>query len=78
MTVAKHGTYLSRRQSFFCGKGGACHKLLRTISFFQCAWGVAQHRCRSSVLRKNILVTKGECLSALSAARQWRNGWVFR
>jgi len=50
MTVAKHGTYLSRRQSFFCGKGGACHKLLRTISFFQCAWGVAQHRCRSSVL----------------------------
>jgi hypothetical protein len=39
--------------------------------------GVAQHRCRSRVPKRNTPGTKGECLSALSAASLSRNGWVF-
>jgi hypothetical protein len=41
------------------------------------AIGVAQHRCRSRVPKRNTPGTKGECLSALSAASLSRNGWAF-
>ena len=59
--------------------GRRCHKLVKPVlrTIFQCAQSV-MHQCCSCVLRKYTPVTKGERLSAPSAAGLGQNGRIYR